>query len=602
MSKPQFCYLSFGLLVSIVIWILTFFSTVPANAEEFSILYTGDTHAMIYPCSCAIEPDGGISRRAAFIKEERRKNPDILLLDSGSFVAGGALDDYSQNAQLDMERTRINLKAVQLMRYDALALGDNEFNFGERFLADTVPPDFPAILSCNIAGRNYPGAAAAPAPDFVRPYIIKEISGVKIGIMGVTPPQAVHKAPGVKILDPKQAIARHVAELREQKADIIILLSRLGEQEDQRLQMDVPGIDLLIGGSSSHDKEQVRITGPGRFLLRPDRQGRRMTKALVVLKDGKIADVKAEQSRLSDKISSDPEIEAILPACFYDYTCVKNGASGLCANAGSSAAQCVFSPVRKVSLEVVRPRDCVTCKRSVEGGVNYLTRYFPGAAVSYTNYPGKKARELMDRTGVNTLPLYVLGKETENEEVFESIKDKFELRDSLYFLKPGVGGISFYADRQKQKGKLDLFISLFDPGAGDVLALLKEYKPDVHFLVSERGEDFEAARGVPEVEESLRCVCVQKYYPQHAWDYMACRAGKIQSTWWEDCTGSMDAGKIKTCAHGAEGAALLRENTGLNRELQVMFGPAYLKDNQEIFASRGAPDKEELLSIIDKKK
>ncbi|MFA5362293.1 MAG: hypothetical protein WC335_03465 [Candidatus Omnitrophota bacterium] len=602
MSKPWFCVLSFEFLISFVISILTFVIRVPANAEEITLLYTGDTHAMIYPCACPIEPDGGISRRATFIKEERQKNQNVLLLDSGGFTAGGMLDDYSQNAQLDMERTRINLKAIALMRYDALALGDDEFNFGEQFLAENIRPGDPVILSCNIAPKSYPGVPPVKLPGFIQPYVIKEIAGIKIGILGVTPLQAAQKAPDFKISDPKSAISRYVRELRGQQVDVVILLSHLGETEDQRLQIDIPGVDILIGGYGSYDKEPARKMGPGLFFLRCDRQARKISKAVVVLKDKKILDVKAEQCRLSDKVAADPEMEAVLPKCFYDYTCTQNGSSGLCVNAGSSASRCVFAPEKKISLEVIRPRDCATCKKSVESGVNFLSKYFPGVAVSYTDFPGKKARAVMQQAGVGTLPLYVFDKEIENEDAFEGIKDKFELHDTRYILKPGVGGISFYADREKVKGKLDLFISLFDPSAAAVLSLLKDYNPVVHFLASEQGEGFEAAKGTPEVEEYLRCACVQKYYPQNFQDYLICRAGKCQSSWWEDCTGNMDTGKIKTCAHGTEGAALLRENIKLNRDLQVMFGPAYLKDNQEIFASRGAPDKEELLKIIGKKK
>jgi protein-disulfide isomerase len=60
----------------------------------------------------------------------------------------------------------------------------------------------------------------------------------------------------------------------------------------------------------------------------------------------------------------------------------------------------------------------------------------------------------------------------------------------------------------------------------------------------------------------------------------------------------MDTQKIKACARGQEGSSLLRENIRLNKELEVMFGPTYLLDNQEIFSSKGAPKKEELEKII----
>ena len=116
----------------------------------------------------------------------------------------------------------------------------------------------------------------------------------------------------------------------------------------------------------------------------------------------------------------------------------------------------------------------------------------------------------------------------------------------------------------------------------------------------EQADRFEAASGNLEVEEDLREVCVQKYYPEIFWDYMSCRTKNINSSWWDDCLGKFDTDKIRSCARGTEGALLLRENISLNKELQIMFGPTYLLDNQEIFSIKGTPKKEDLKKIFKK--
>src|SRR3989338_9778802 len=74
-------------------------------AEEITILYTGNTRAMLYHCDCPREPDGGVARRAALVRELRTKYPGALLLDSGNFFVGGPYDNYSPNTQLDKERS-----------------------------------------------------------------------------------------------------------------------------------------------------------------------------------------------------------------------------------------------------------------------------------------------------------------------------------------------------------------------------------------------------------------------------------------------------------------------------------------------------------------
>ncbi|MCX5714687.1 MAG: hypothetical protein NT033_07795, partial [Candidatus Omnitrophica bacterium] len=56
--------------------------------------------------------------------------------------------------------------------------------------------------------------------------------------------------------------------------------------------------------------------------------------------------------------------------------------------------------------------------------------------------------------------------------------------------------------------------------------------------------------------------------------------------------------KISSCARSEVGKRLLRENIELDRELEVMFGPTYLLDNQEIFSTKGNPSKEQLKKIL----
>lgn len=129
---------------------------------------------------------------------------------------------------------------------------------------------------------------------------------------------------------------------------------------------------------------------------------------------------------------------------------------------------------------------------------------------------------------------------------------------------------------------------------------VRDLKPSLHFLAVEDNGNFDAKNGSPEVEEYLRAVCVQKYYPDIFWDYLICRAKDIKSTWWEDCLGKLDSSKIKACARGKEGQSLLKQNIGLNKELQVMFGPVFLTDNQEIFGIEGKATREELKKVLKK--
>ena len=239
-------------------------------AKEITILYTGATHAMLYPCSCPIEQDGGIARRASLIKELRRKHSDLLLLDCGSFTAGGLLDEYAQNTRLDMQRSEVNLKAMELMQYDAVAVSSDEFNFGKDFFLKNARKSNPAFLSANLETEK------------VEPYIIKQVSGVKIAVIGLTNLAASQKSEGLRVSSPK-AIARLVTRLKSEGAEVVLVLSTLGKKEDLDLISKVRGIDVLFMGYNPV-REDVEAKVDSTFIVRPAWQGRKLGKLTLEVK------------------------------------------------------------------------------------------------------------------------------------------------------------------------------------------------------------------------------------------------------------------------------------------------------------------------------
>lgn len=556
----------------------------PALAADIAILYTGETHAMLYPCNCPIEPDGGVARRATLVKQLRKQYPGSLLLDSGAFFAGGTMDQLTQNTQLDMQRSAANLKAMDLMKYDALAIGDEEFNFGVEFLKENTGKTSLNFVSCNM-------------PDLFKPYIIKEVGGLKIGIIGLTAPLAAQKAGGLNFIEPKAAVSKAVEALKKAKVNIILLLSHQGESDDLKLINEVKGIDLLITGHSRAG-ETPFANQDGTLILRPSWQGRRLGKAIITIEGNKITGYKVEELRLSDKISDDREVASAVPACFQDSHCKKEGMEGVCSDPGGPKSRCVFAPANKVNLTVITSKECVIC--NPEPLIDFLKKQFTGLEVSYLFYPENKAAGLIRDFGISGLPAYLLGKEADKEKKFNNLRPNLEAKGNYYMLKPQYSGFSYFLGRQKMKGKFDLFISLYSKDADKLISVLREFNPEVHFLAGEQEAKISAPRGIVELEDDLRALCVRKYYPDRFWDYISCRSGNISSSWWDDCIAGMDFNKIKACSKGGEGAALLSENIKLNKELGISQGPAYLLGNREIFSSSGVPDKEELKKLIQR--
>jgi hypothetical protein len=220
--------------------------------------------------------------------------------------------------------------------------------------------------------------------------------------------------------------------------------------------------------------------------------------------------------------------------------------------------------------------------------------------VSYLNYPDKEAVRLIKELGLLTLPAYLISKDIEKDANFPRARDRFDAMGNYYIFKPQYGGISYFIDRKRIAGHLDVFLSLYDPNATVLLDTLTEFNPEVHFLITRRNNDFYSAKGIPEVEEALRCVCVKKYYPGLYWNYLNCRIKNISSSWWQDCLqgAGIDTEQIKTCAQGQEGRTLLEQNIKLTEELSVAASPTYLLENQEIFSSQQPPKKEDFRRLF----
>lgn len=575
---------------NIKIWVLIFgFLVLMANslyAQEIIILYSGQTHAMLYPCSCPIRQDGGISRRATLIKELRKKHPGLLLLDCGSFTAGGQMDEYTLNIQLDMQRSEVNYKALELMQYDAVGISADEFNFGREFFLKNAKKTGPAYLSVNLD------------TDKVVPYIIKDQDGVKIAIMGLTGLSVNQKAEGLKISAPSQ-ISELVKRLKDAGVEVLIALSTQGESEDLKLISKIKGIDIIFVGDKPSKEQAVTKVGDT-FILRPIWQGRKLGKLTLKIQDGKLSDCTVDELPVSDNLKDDLDIARILPDCFSDANCRENNLTGICQNPGALNADCLFVKPNEVNLFIINTKNCVTC--NFEPVTNLLSNKFPGLIIKNLDYSSQAAQEMIKDLSLQVLPAYIFPKSVENETNFEGMKNDFQLINDFYLFKPQVSGVSYFLNQSPKKGSFDLFFSIFQKDATSLLMMIREFNPSLHFLVSEKKEGLAANDGNFEKEEYLRAVCVNKYYPEKFWNYLICRSKQLQSAYWEDCLGGADAQNVKVCARGPEGINLLNENTSLNKQLQISSGPSYLLDNQEIFSSLGVPGKDEIREILKKKR
>ena len=218
--------------------------------KQLVILHTNDTHSTILPLNPNLADTmkagrGGFLRRIAMLKEERRKNPDLLYFDSGDFSQGsGYYTMFKGDAEVGL---------MNLMGCDATTIGNHEFDFGLDNMARLFK-----MLKCPVVCTNYDFTGTV-CEGLAKPYIILKRKGVKIGVFALSPKMkglvSDKNCPGVKYLNPTQVALETATMLKkEKKCDMVICISHLGWEiggdDDNAMIKGSRGIDLVLGGHS----------------------------------------------------------------------------------------------------------------------------------------------------------------------------------------------------------------------------------------------------------------------------------------------------------------------------------------------------------------
>lgn len=264
---------------------------VPAvNAAELKlrILSTTDIHMNLVDYDFVRDqPDEtiGLNRTAALIAEARAENPNSILVDAGDLLQGSPMGDVVARVKpLTDGQVHPAYEVMNLLGYDAAAIGNHEFNFGlDLLLRAQTGRNFP-ILAANAYKLNAdgtPGETLFPA-SVVLTKTFKDAAGadqtVKIGVIGVLPPQIMNwdkdKLTGkITTSDAVEAVEREIPKLKEQGADIILVVAHAGLSSAPRTGGDenfaaylgkVDGVDAVVTGHSHRvfpSQEYDRLAG-----------------------------------------------------------------------------------------------------------------------------------------------------------------------------------------------------------------------------------------------------------------------------------------------------------------------------------------------------
>jgi 5'-nucleotidase/UDP-sugar diphosphatase len=297
--------------LSLLIALVVTLSLAPASsaprARALTILYFNDIHGHLEPWkpdSSASRTVGGIARIAALVdrirRENRRAGRATLVLEAGDVLQGTPMSAIFQGEP--------DFEAFNLMKLDAMAIGNHEFDFGiENLRARIRQARFP-VLSANVF-------TAEGRPLSRSSVVLSPVPGLRVGVIGLTTaetPQTTFptNVTGLTFDDPV-ATARHAVPVLEQQCDLVVALTHIGTGEDRRLAREVPGVDVVVGGHN-----HLKIDGPVRegetVIVQAQDNGRFLGRLDLTVDNGRVTSASGSLIPIEDGMAERADIAKLV--------------------------------------------------------------------------------------------------------------------------------------------------------------------------------------------------------------------------------------------------------------------------------------------------
>jgi 5'-nucleotidase/UDP-sugar diphosphatase len=195
-----------------------------------SILHTTDLHGHILPTSDyhGTADRGGLARCVTQIRRWRRKNPNSILIDVGDVYQG---TDVSLR-----NKGELMIDLFNHLKYDAWVIGNHEFDWGIEPFYEALEKSGMAVLAANTTLDGKPAGLTSDSQHpfaKVQPFIVKQIAGINVAIIGITTPGMSFWLPrefttGIDFQHPVEPVRRAIAKAKGEGADAIVLTGHMG--------------------------------------------------------------------------------------------------------------------------------------------------------------------------------------------------------------------------------------------------------------------------------------------------------------------------------------------------------------------------------------
>ncbi len=276
---------------------------------RLTLIHMGDVHGHLVPRP-HLRSDGngklqgGLARLYSKIKDIREDNDTSLLINTGDTIQGSAEALYTEGQAL--------VDVINEFKVDYFAPGNWEFVYGtERFQELFAGKDAKAPWGALAANLYFDGPRYADRTGerVLPPYVIREIDGVKVGILGFTTERGP-KVIGAEVVDGFRfsngtaEMAELVPMLRPQ-VDVLIMISELGLANNIRLAEATPGVDVILSSDMHEETSEQVVTSSGTLIVEEGQDGTRLGEMHLTIKDKKVVDVEYTMHTIDTSIDPD---------------------------------------------------------------------------------------------------------------------------------------------------------------------------------------------------------------------------------------------------------------------------------------------------------
>lgn len=304
-----------------------FFAATAAHAQQtkLTILYTNDLHSHfephVVPWVEKTRKVGGFANIATLVKREKAANKNTIYVDAGDFFAGPYVSSLTKGEAV--------IDAMNHLGLDAVCVGNHEFDYGWQNALEQFPKAKFPLLNGNIFLKG------TDKLHWNNPYTIKEVAGVRIGIIGLHGKFAFYDTTsdemirGIEVRDEEVYLRKYIDELKG-RTDLIVLLIHTGipgtqsstgtkdvardHKSDIELAQRVPGVDVMVTGHP-HSGTPEPLLSNGTIIVSTDAYTIELGKLEITYdkKKDKITQYKNHYGYLfDDEVEDDPQMLAVI--------------------------------------------------------------------------------------------------------------------------------------------------------------------------------------------------------------------------------------------------------------------------------------------------